>query len=270
MQIKEVLREASESLKAITDRAKYEAEILMCHYLECDRIYLHINHHKEIDTKDYFDMIHQRLEHKPIEYITNSVSFYSEEFFIDCGALIPRPETEILIDEVLPYLKSSDKIVEIGVGSGIISIMLSKLTGYCIDAIDISDDALKIAKENILRFELNDRVHLYKSDLLNSYDKEIDIIVSNPPYIEDGLTLDKPLGYEPQNALYGGKVGDEILQKIIDIAYEKDIRVLACEMGYDQKDKIQNYIDGCTYFYKELRFYKDLAGHDRGFILVLK
>jgi release factor glutamine methyltransferase len=270
MRIKEAITLASSKIAHVTDRAKLEAEILMCHTLKQDRVYLHIHSNKEIDTKKYFELVDKRANYIPIEYITNSVSFYSEDFFIDYGALIPRPETEILIDRVIPHIDKSDKVVEIGVGSGVISIMLSKLTGISIDGVDISDDAIKIANKNIEKFGLANRVCIYQSDLLNSYDKEIDIIVSNPPYIEDDIVLDKSLSFEPQNALYGGKVGDELLQKIIDIAYIKDVRVLACEMGYDQKDKISQYIESKEYKYKSLEFYKDLANLDRGFILELR
>jgi release factor glutamine methyltransferase len=270
MLIKEAIAKATIDLEHVTDRAKLESEILLCSVLECDRIYLHIYADKEIDTKEYFDLIHRRSQHEPIEYITNSVSFYSEEFFIDYGALIPRPETEILIDKVLPLISKDTKIVEIGVGSGIISVMLAKLAGCCIDAIDISENALKIARKNIEKFDLVDKISLHKSDLLDEYDKKIDVIVSNPPYIEDGIELDKALSYEPQNALFGGNIGDEILKQIIDQAYIRGVKVVACEMGYDQKDKIENYLRRKDYHYTSLEFYKDLSNLDRGFVLTIK
>jgi release factor glutamine methyltransferase len=270
MKINSAIKEATTTLKDVAERPKLEAEILMCHYLSKDRVYLHINGNKDVDS-GYFELIQRRANSEPIEYITKSASFYSEEFFVDYGALIPRPETELLIDTLLPHLKSSDRVVEIGVGSGIISIMLAKLypeaTYY---GGDISSDALKIAKTNRTKFGLDEKIEFFLSNLLDEFDKEIDVIVSNPPYIEDGIKLEKPLDYEPQNALFGGKIGDEILKDIIDLAYSRNARVLACEMGYDQKDKIINYIKNKGYEYKSLEFYKDYASLDRGFLLEVR
>lgn len=271
MKIKEAIEQASLILQNVTQRPKYEAEILLSFLLQKDRVFLHTNNSLDINETKYFDLVDRRKNFEPIEYITNSVSFYSEEFFIDYGALIPRPETELLIDHTLSHLKPNDKVVEIGVGSGIISIMLAKMfENATYFAGDISQDAIKIAKINIDNFGLNDKIELFCSSLLDDFDKQVDVIVSNPPYIQDGFVLEKPLSFEPQNALFGGMIGDEILKSIIDLAYIKNVRLVCCEMGFDQKEKIQQYIDTKNYKYKELFFYKDLANIDRGFILSIK
>ncbi len=241
----------------------------MGHLLDKDDLWI-ITHGDEIvaDEDSFWELVKRRESHEPIEYITGKVSFYSETFFIAPGALIPRPETELLIERVLEKTAAdfSGHVVEIGVGSGIISVILAmKLPKARFSAVDISADALKIAKKNIEKFGLQSRIRLYEGDLLSPIEEPIDILVSNPPYIEDGLELDRCLDYEPQNALYGGKVGDEILIRIIDEAQKRQIPLVACEMGYDQKQRLQNYVKIKGFY--SVTFYKDLADLDRGFVL---
>lgn len=267
--VKQVLELATKQLHNISERARQEAKILLAFHLDCDILWI-MTHELEVvkDEQSYFDLVNRRVHGEPIEYITNSVSFYSETFYAAPGALIARPETEILVDKVLKVLPSdfSGHIVEIGVGSGIISIMLAKhLLSAKFSAVDISEDALAVAKINIERFGLSKRIKLFKGDLLSPIEDKIDLLVSNPPYIEAGVLLEKPLDYEPQNALFGGKVGDEILKRLIDEAELRKIPMVACEMGYDQKNAIDDYIKIKNRY--NVEFYKDLADFDRGFIM---
>ncbi len=241
-----------------------EARLLLCHFLQKDNTYLLLHENELVDDR-YFELVEQRKKEIPLEYITKEVSFYGEKFFIDFGSLIPRPETELLIDEVLKLdLPKNPKVAEIGVGSGIISIMLSKLLNAKIVATDINPDALKIAQKNIERFKVDD-IKLVQTSLLDGVDEEFDLIVSNPPYIKNDFIIDKNLTYEPQNALFGGENGDEILKNIVDLAIIKKPKYLVCEMGYDQKASMREYFlkNGLDKFY----FYKDLAGLDRGFVV---
>jgi len=259
-------------LREVAERPRREAEILLGSLLDKDRLYLitHGNEEVELKSEVFEEMLLRRCDNEPIEYITSKVSFFSQEFYIAKGALIPRPETEVLIEKLLEKVDAHTKesFVEVGIGSGVISIVLAQhLKEAEFLATDISEDAIKIAQKNLVLKEMNERITLVQTDLLKSVDKKIDILVSNPPYIEDGLTLGTNLSYEPQNALYGGKVGDEILQRLIDEAYLRGVRILACEMGYDQKEKILVYTKEMTF--KSLEFYKDYAGHDRGFIMIL-
>jgi len=269
--INDYLEVGERALRRTAERPRREAEILLSAAISKDRLYI-ITHLDEIvDVPDFHQMLSRRNENEPIEYITSKVSFFSEEFYISTGALIPRPETEILIEKLLEKLdKDTDEsIVEVGIGSGVISIILAQnLKNANFLATDISEDALKIAKMNIALKGLNSRIEVIQTDLLLHVEKKIDILVSNPPYIEDGLVLDENLSFEPQNALYGGKIGDEILRKLIDEAFERDVRILACEMGYDQKEKIMQYCQDKEYV--SLEFYKDYAGFDRGFIMELR
>jgi len=270
--VKELLQIATKKLSGIIPRASREAQLLLIFFLKKDELWLITNQNTKVENVEvFFEMLERRAKNEPFEYITNRVSFYSEEFYIAKGALIPRPETELLIDEVLKNIDDKNaklNIVEVGVGSGIISIMLArKLPNAKIIAVDISEDALKIAKINIEKFNLVDRVELRLGSLLDVVDEKIDYLVSNPPYIEDGVELESNLSYEPQNALFGGEIGDEIIKKLLDELLKRKINFFSCEMGYDQKDKITNYLENSKY--KSLNFYKDFSDFDRGFTIRL-
>lgn len=207
-----------------------------------------MNQDKEVkEIEKLFDWVERRSKNEPFEYIVGSVSFYSQEFYIDSGALIPRPETELLIDEVLKNIEDKNStltIVEVGVGSGIISIILAKsLPNAKFIAVDISQAALGVARKNIEKFALEDRIELRHGSLLEPIKEKIDYLVSNPPYIADDASLESNLSYEPQNALFGGSVGDEIIKELLDGVLRGKINSFSCEMGYDQKDKIQNYLN---------------------------
>ncbi len=239
--------------------------------LQKDELWLMTHENDLVEESEKLALwVTRRRANEPLEYITNRVSFYSQEFHIEQGALIPRPETELLIDEVL-LIADKDKeltIVEVGVGSGIISTLLAQhLPKAKIIAVDISPDALKVARKNIEDFGLSERIELRLGDLLEPIDEKIDILVSNPPYIAEDEPLESNLDYEPDLALFGGKIGDEIIQRLLDAVQAREIPYFACEMGYDQKPKVENYLNGN---YERLKFYKDLAGHDRGFVLKYK
>ena len=270
--IRELLKEITQQLtKCNIPRASREAQLLVMAYLKKDELWLLTNSSFiPKQTSELFSWVERRCCNEPFEYIVNRVSFYSEEFYIEKGALIPRPETELLIDEVLKRVSSDEKLrfVEVGVGSGIISIMLAKkLPNATFIAVDISEDALLIAKKNIEKFHLQERVELRLGSLLDEVDEAFDYLVSNPPYIADDAPLESNLSYEPQNALFGGKVGDEIIQKLLDEVLKRKIKFFSCEIGYDQQDKIRSYLQDKQI--KKLEFYKDYSSFDRGFNLIL-
>ncbi|MEJ2372395.1 MAG: peptide chain release factor N(5)-glutamine methyltransferase [Sulfurimonas sp.] len=266
--VKDLLKDVSEALDEI-ERAQREAQLLLLHYLNRDELWLITNQNSEIEVaEDFFTLVERRAKNEPLEYITNRVSFYSQEFYVDEGALIPRPETELLIDEVLKRVSqdTQETFVEVGVGSGIISIILAlTFKNAKFIAVDISLKALEVAKKNIQSFALEERIELRHGSLLDQVDEHIDYLVSNPPYIAHDASLESNLSYEPQNALFGGEVGDEIIQKLLDEVLKRKIKFFSCEMGYDQKDKIKNYLK--NKYYKSLDFYKDLSDFDRGFTL---
>ncbi|BCD68238.1 release factor glutamine methyltransferase [Nitratiruptor sp. YY09-18] len=266
MKIDEALKLGAKRLKEVARRPLFESELLLAHSLGKDRIYLHAHPEEIVQSKKYWEFIERRSHGEPVEYITKRVSFYGEEFFIDYGALIPRPETELLIENLQPLLQGDEKIAEIGTGSGVIVIMLKKLFPHIeIIATDISKEALAIAQKNAALHDV--AIEFVHTSFLDGINSPIDVIVSNPPYIANDYPLQESVrDFEPQSALFGGERGDEILQRIIDTFFFKDAKILACEMGYDQREYIEEYVTA-----KEadvaLTFYKDYANLDRGFII---
>lgn len=270
MKVSELLRTIIDILSPTVERAPREAQLILMYSLGVDELWLLLNQDFIVDDIQMaISWAKRRSNNEPLEYISNRVSFYSEEFYISYGALIPRPETELLIDEVIKNMPNRDEkliFAEVGVGSGIISVMLARLYKNAkIIAIDISQDAIEIAKINIERFGVGDQVELRHGSLLEPVTQKIDYLVSNPPYIANDALLEANLAYEPQNALFGGVVGDEIIKELLDEVLRRNISFFTCEMGYDQKDRIRTYLNDKQL--KNLEFYKDLSGFDRGFTL---
>lgn len=268
--LKDLHADVTVRLEGVVEFPRREAELLLMAYLGRDQLYFITHQEDVVDESDpkLLEWIEKRSCNVPLEYLTNRVSFYSETFYIDEGALIPRPETEHLIDEVLARVGADDEItvVEVGVGSGIISILLAlHLPNARFIAVDISPCALAVARRNIDAFGLGERIELREGDLLAPITEKIDLLVSNPPYIAQDAPLESNLSYEPQNALFGGEIGDELIRRLIDEVYERRIPLLVCEMGYDQRTKVQGYLN--TFEVQSLEFYKDFASFDRGFTL---
>ena len=270
MTIKEALTWAKGQLTEACERPQFEAELLLAHHLNQARMYLITHEGDQIENMDDLEaLIKRRAENEPYEYIVGKASFYDIHLEVEEGVLIPRPETEILIDLVSEIIKKEDitRIAEIGVGSGAISVVLArKFPDLNIIATDICDTPLKIAKKNIDTFGLNAQIELRRSNLIDEINEEIELVVSNPPYIaEDFLLASNVVDYEPKEALFGGSVGDELLKQVILDVKERGIQYLACEMGYDQKEPIGSFVNEVGV--KFIKFYKDLAGFDRGFVI---
>jgi release factor glutamine methyltransferase len=267
--IKEALAWARIELAQSCERPLFEAELIMAYHLKKERIYLAINEYKELeDIKEFEKLIQRRASNEPYEYITNKVSFYDIELYVEHGVLIPRPETEILIDEVSKIIIENNiqSIAEIGVGSGAISIVLArKFPNLKITATDISANALAIAEKNINFFNLEHKITLVQTNLLDEISEDFELIVSNPPYIANDVLLESNVqDYEPHNALFGGAIGDELLKDIITVAKQKNVKFLACEMGYDQKESMELFLTNSGV--QLHHFYDDLAGLNRGFV----
>ncbi|MCI7363914.1 MAG: peptide chain release factor N(5)-glutamine methyltransferase [Campylobacter lanienae] len=242
----------------------YFAYCLMSFHLGKNRewIFLHFNDSLERQS-EFITLLDRYRDGEPLEYITRRCEFMGREFEVGSGVLIPRVESEILVQKALDVAKKFDSIsiAEIGVGSGIISISLAlELKNAKIVASDISPKALEFARINRDKFGAN--VELVNTNYLDGIDGDFDIIISNPPYIAKDYPLDKWVLNEPKTALIGGKVGDEILKDIAKIAKSK-AKYLICEMGYDQRESMKNYLDMLGF---ESEFYRDLAGLDRGFV----
>ncbi len=268
--VKSLQQQMISILKDKVESPSKEAIRLIMHILGVDEIWIMLHQDEMIsNVAKGIDLAKKRAEHIPLEYLTKTVSFYSENFFIDYGALIPRPETELLIDEVVSTIGNLDadiNIMEVGVGSGVVSIILAKkLKNANIFAVDISDDALKIAQKNIALFGMQDKIKLYKSSFLDDMPKSIDYVVSNPPYIAYDAKLEKNLDYEPKEALFGGNIGCEILLELLEQCFFQRMKHVSCEMGYDQKEAVETFVSEHNGL--DVRFYKDLSHHDRGFTI---
>lgn len=203
----------------------------------------------------------------PVQYIVGNVNFYGYNFDINSDVLIPRFETEELVDRTIKYIKKyfnkSIDIVDLGCGSGCISIVLSKMLGVSVDAVDVSPEAIQVARNNCLKN--NASVNFYLGNMLEPLTKKYDVIISNPPYISYDEEID-PIVYnnEPHIALYALNDGlyfyDEILKNCK--IYLNDKSIIAFEIGYTQGERIRQlalkYLPSSNVFIE-----KDLSGRDR-------
>ncbi len=281
--IRNTLRWAIDTLKnSNIESPNINAEILLAHALSCDRIELHTNPGKIINDGDiskYKTLINKRANHVPLQYITVHVEFMSLDFVVDEHTLLPRQDTEILVETVLNKIKNktfSNKtmtIVDIGTGCGNIAISLaSNLKNVQVYASDISRDALAVAGINVRRHKVADRVHLLHGNLFeasNGYlDRgNVDFIVSNPPYVReaDWNKLEPEINeHEPREALVGGKDGLRFYKRIIREAPEwlKPEGFLILEVGETQAETITKLIETEGHFEK-IEITKDLQKIDR-------
>jgi release factor glutamine methyltransferase len=258
------------------------ADTLLAYVLSCDRTSLYTspgNAIDDVDLRKYKELIHKRASHVPLQYIAQQVEFMSLNFMVDERVLIPRPETEILVETVLKkaqcneYSDTSIIIMEIGTGSGNIAVSLAKnLSNAKVYTNDISADALTLAKTNIIRHKVVNRVHLLHGDFFNAFvncvEKEhVNFVVSNPPYISESEwnRLEPEVReHEPRQALVGGEDGLCFYRKIISDAHHwlKPGGYLVIEIGETQADTIKNMIKN-EVNYKEIEIIKDLQGKER-------
>lgn len=274
MTIKDIIVKYSKELEEISPTPRLDVETLLQKVLGVDRLYILLNLERVLseDEEQLFNkFINERLNNRPIAYIVGNREFMGLDFFVKEGVLIPRPDTEVLVEEVIELAKKkgAKNILDIGTGSGAITVSLAKyLENVKVTSVDISDIALEIGKRNAISNEVDDRINFVKSDLFTNIDKEtkFDIIVSNPPYIKREVidTLDKQVkDYEPYNALEGGVDGLDFYRAITKQAkeYLKKGGILAYEVGHDQSKDVSKLMemDGYTNIYT----LKDLQQIDR-------
>tara|TARA_B100001559_G_scaffold227884_1_gene191662 strand:+ start:68 stop:907 length:840 start_codon:yes stop_codon:yes gene_type:complete len=229
MKIKDNLNISGELLmKSGSPDSRLEAEILLRHVLKIDRATMFSNLENILDSKqenDIAELVQRRLANEPLSYITGTREFYSLDFQITSAVLIPRQETETLVDEVIKIAKENPlKIVDVGTGSGAIAIALAvNLPLAKIIATDISVDALHVAESNTKMNEVFSRINLKQGNLLDVLDEKVDVIVSNPPYIPSNQIehLQPEVKKEPHIALDGGSDGLEYIRKLIGNCSEK-------------------------------------------------
>ena len=249
-----------------------DTQILMSQAIKKKKENILLNLKEEIKIEDYnffIDLINQRLNMKPIAYLIGNKSFWKYDFQVTSDVLIPRPDTEIIIEQVIKLTKNKSKlnILDIGVGSGcIILSILKEKKNFRGTGIDISKKTLKICKINSNNLGVSKRLKLFKSDVDNFQIRKYDLIVSNPPYIKniDLKYLDRNvIGFEPRLALDGGLEGLLVLQKVIKKSSKliKKNGILVLEMAFDQKDKVIKILKREGFYIKEI--IKDLANKDR-------
>ena len=249
---------------------KIDTELLLSDSLNVSRENLLLNFKQSVNTKKYKNFLmklHRRQKREPIAYILRKKEFWKNNFYVNKDVLIPRPETEFLVDETLKIISNYQKkrLLEIGIGSGCIitSILKDRKNCYA-TGIDCCEKALKIAKTNVKLHQIENRIKIFKSDVDNFNTGKYDLIISNPPYIDKHQL--KYLGvseYEPYKALNGGVSGTEILSKVIIKATQllKINGKLIIEIGSDQKYKVINLLNNSNFFINKI--IKDLSNHDR-------
>ena len=249
-----------------------DSEILMAKTINKDRKYLLLNPYKklnEIEFANYQKLIEMRSRGKPIAYLTNKKYFWNSEFIVTKDTLIPRPDSELIVDSVLKLTKSKNKIniLEIGVGSGcIILSILNERKNFYGTGIDISKKCLNISRINAIRLNVISRLKLYKSNVDKFNFGKYDVIVSNPPYIKklNLKYLDKDVAeFEPKLALDGGLDGLSEIRKVIKKSSEliKKNGKFILEIGFDQKNKVINLLKKEGFYINSSQ--KDFANNDR-------
>jgi release factor glutamine methyltransferase len=211
----------------------------------------------------YGRYLHERMEGKPTQYITGKQEFYGRDFRVTPDVLIPRPETELLVETVLKLRPRPSMIADIGTGSGAIAVTLALETGASVIAADLSDASLRVAKANAVK--LGASVRLIQADLLQPFaDNSLHVVVSNPPYVplDDASSLQREVrDWEPHLALFAGPSGMTIYQRLIPEAHRalKPGGLLALELGFLQSDAVATLAAG----WKNLEIIPDLAGIPR-------
>ena len=252
--------------------ANLDSEILMAKVLNKDRKYVILNSLQEISNKDfnfYKSLISKRSLRKPVAQLTNKKFFWNLEFYVNSDTLIPRPETELIVQNVIEFTKQKKnlQILDVGIGSGciLISILKEKKTFYG-TGIDISNKCLNICKINALNQNVNTRLKLFKSNVDKFLIGKYDLIVSNPPYINksDLKYLEKDVrNFEPKLALDGGLDGLSEIKKVVKKS-SKLLKIngkLVLEIGFDQKKKVIKILKKEGFYINKIE--KDLANNDR-------
>ena len=254
MNIQTLLNQASKTLdNSSNTSSKLDSEILLSKIIKKNRQYLILNSNEELkkeNIKSFDYLVKRRKKGEPIAYLINKKEFWKQNFYINQNVLIPRPDTEILVEETLKLFNVNSKLnmLDIGTGSGCILIsILKERRNFFGTGIDISKKAINVARFNAKMHQLSNRVKFYNSDVDNFNIGKYDLIVSNPPYIEV-LNLkyleNDVVNFEPKLALNGGIDGFSKIRKVIDKATVliKKTGKLVLEIGFNQKNKVQEML----------------------------
>ncbi len=273
MTIKESLNKGINTLKqANIENPVQISKIVLSEVLQKSKEYILINENQVLTEENYDEFI-KKIERistgTPLQYVTNKQEFMKMEFFVNENVLIPRPDTEILVEEVLNIINKREKltIIDMCTGSGVIAVSIAKYTeNNKIHAVDISTKALEVAKKNAIKNKVNEKIKFIKSNMFENIDsnEKFDIIVSNPPYIQTDVirNLDKQVQKEPHIALDGGIDGLDFYRDLLinSKKYLKENGIICMEIGYNQKEAVTNLF---KQQYKNVYCKQDLEGNDR-------
>lgn len=272
MTIGTALAEAEKELTKSSDTPRLDAKVLMKAVIQQDDLFLLMNRDFSLDEekeRKFHAMVALRKTGRPVAYIVGYKEFMGYRFKVTQDTLIPRPDTELSVEESIRLIRERgyEKVLDLCSGSGAIGLSIAKILDFTkVSLSDINKGALLVSMENAEALGLHGRIRFFESDLFEKIDGKYDLIVSNPPYIS-GADMDTlPVSvrdFEPETALYGGKSGLDFYRKIIAEAahYLVEGGTLLFEIGYDQREEVERML-------KENRFnnvitIKDLSGHDR-------
>ena len=254
------------------ENPRLNAEQLLAHTLRLSRMDLYLEFERNLAENELGplrDLVKRRGQGEPLQHLLGTVEFCGHTFAIDKRAMVPRPETEELVELLLAEIsgqKSEIRILDVGTGSGVIGLSLAvKFPQANVCAIDISEDALSLARENAAQLRLSERVRFQKSDLLENVSERFDLIVANLPYIsmQDRHLLAREVLHDPEVALFGGPGGDELVRKLIEQApaHLEPGGLLALEIGLGQAEGLSHFLRQKNYHDIELK--KDYSGISR-------
>ncbi len=254
------------------ENPRLNAEQLLAHTLRLSRMDLYLEFERNLAENELGplrDLVKRRGQGEPLQHLLGTIEFCGHTFAIDKRAMVPRPETEELVELLLAEIsgqKSEIRILDVGTGSGVIGLSLAvKFPQANVCAIDISEDALSLARENSAQLRLSERVRFQKSDLLENVSERFDLIVANLPYIsmQDRHLLAREVLHDPEVALFGGPGGDELVRKLIEQApaHLEPGGLLALEIGLGQAEGLSDFLRQKNYHDIELK--KDYSGISR-------
>ncbi|HEX8281659.1 MAG TPA: peptide chain release factor N(5)-glutamine methyltransferase [Chthoniobacterales bacterium] len=273
MTVLEVLQSTTAYFKKrAIESPRLNAEHLLAHSLGRRRIELYLEFERtlaEAELAPLREMVRRRGQGEPLQHLLGTVEFCGLTFVCDKRALIPRPETEELVELLVAKCGTANaelRILDVGTGSGVIALSLaSKLPNAEVHAVDVSEDALALAKENAERLTLAQRVQFHRSDLLSDVDGAFGLIVANLPYVPtaDRPTLAREVLHDPERALFGGETGDEVIRRLIATAppHLRPGGLLALEIGIGQADALFGLLQ--EQGYRDISARQDYAGVTR-------
>lgn len=263
------LRDAADRLRAVSESPRLDAELLLCRAIDMPRAYLFAHPEEELDAASLdrlAETLARRLAGEPMAYITGTKEFWSMEFMVSPATLVPRPETEILVERALVEIprKANWKILDLGTGAGTVALAIAKERPLCdVTATDISADALAIARENARQHDLGNVEFLEGSWIEPVKGRQFDLIASNPPYVAENDELLRALHAEPVAALAAGEDGLDAIEVLAREcgAILKSGGMLAIEHGSTQAANVEERLLRCAWI--DIHCHNDYAGLPR-------